>query len=100
MYSGDNASWCLAHGWCVAVCMLLVRFHCYMSSLHPNYADGQCVMTGHTIHSSVTTCFKVTTEPLQPCKTGDLYTTLDLVYRHYLETILMQRFAITRVIVD
>ena len=38
MYSGDKASWCLAHGWCVAVCMLLVRFHCYMSSLHLSYA--------------------------------------------------------------
>ena len=58
--SGDRPSWCLAHGWCVTVCMLLVRFHCYMSSLHPNYADRQCIMTRHTIHSSVTTCFKAT----------------------------------------
>lgn len=64
MYSGDAASWCLAHGKCATMCMLLVRFH--MSSLHPSDVDKRCIMTRHTIHSSVCTW---TSETLQPRRT-------------------------------
>lgn len=72
VHSGDKASWCLVHTWSATVWMLLVRFHGYMSPLHPNHADKPCIMTGRTFHSSVTTCFKATrvwvSELLQPCK--------------------------------
>lgn len=68
MCSGDRASWRLAHRWWVTLCKLLVMFHRYMSSLHSNYVDRQCIMTGHTIHSSVTTYFKATRVVVSPWK--------------------------------
>lgn len=42
--SGDKASWSRPHGWCVRLCRLQIRFHGYMSSLHPDYVDRQCIM--------------------------------------------------------
>lgn len=60
VHCGDKASWCLVHTRSATVWMLLVRFHSYMSPLHPNHSDSPCIMTGRTFHSSVTTCFKAT----------------------------------------
>lgn len=39
-----KASLCLAQRGCVTVCVLSVRFHCHMSSLHCNHVDCQHIM--------------------------------------------------------
>lgn len=100
MCSVDKASWCLAHRWCVTVCMLLVRFHCYMSSLHPSYADKQYIMAwAHhpfLCHNILQSCTCTSEPPTPKSNTGDLRTVHGLVLqacRHETHKTLMQKCA-------